>query len=65
MTQIYHPAKKYLNMLKTCSCGVLHENFQLLQLNLGFLWPMILSVNMAVLGIRAKFTRILADSVKC
>ena len=31
-TQIYYQLKKSLNMLKTCSMGVIHEIFQLLQL---------------------------------
>ena len=66
MTRIYHPAKTSSNMLKTCSWGVLYEIFQLLQLNLEFLLPRDdASVNTAVLRVRAKFMRMLSDSVKC
>ena len=65
MTQIYFLAKKFFSMLKTCFWGVLNEIFQLLQLNLGFLWPKRSSANIAVLRVRAKFMRILSDSVKC
>ena len=54
--------KKLLNMLNTCSMRVLHEIFLAPAVSFVIFMAQRSLANIAVLRVRAKFTRILSDS---
>ena len=64
-TQIYYQLKKSLNMLKTCSMGVIQEIFLAPAVNFVIFMAQKPSANIALLRGTAKFTRTLSNSPKC